>query len=160
MARVVGGDQVLTDARFATAASRAAHDAELTSLLVDAFRRRTAVDWFGALDAAGVPCEIASATFARELFDDPEMHRRGWVIANEHEHLERVEQVGMSFSFSATSAMNLAGAPVTGQHSRSILAGLGYSAAEIDDLVAQGVVGDGARAPSAESSLDQVKDPL
>ena len=89
------------------------------------------------LDAAGVPCEIASSTFARELFDDPEMHRRGWVIANEHEHLERVEQVGMSFSFSATPAMNLAGAPVTGQHSRSILAGLGYSAEEIDDLVAE-----------------------
>ena len=44
----------------------------------------------------------------------------------------------MSFSFSATPAMNLAGAPVTGQHSRSILAGIGYSAEEIDDLVADG----------------------
>ena len=29
------------------------------------------------LDAAGVPCEIASSTYARELFDDPDMHRRG-----------------------------------------------------------------------------------
>ena len=74
------------------------------------------------------------------------MHRRGWVIANDHEHLERVEQVGMSFSFSATPAMNLAGAPVTGQHSRSILADLGYDAAEIDALIAGGVVGDQQRA--------------
>ena len=48
----------------------------------------------------------------------------------------------MSFSFSATSAMNLAGSPVTGQHSRTILADLGYTAAEIDDLVADGVVRD------------------
>ena len=42
--------------------------------------------------------------------------------------------------------MNLAGAPVTGQHSRSILAGIGYSAEEIDDLIAAGVVG-GRRPP-------------
>ena len=35
--------------------------------------------WFDVLDAAGVPCEIASSTYARELFDDPQMHERGWV---------------------------------------------------------------------------------
>lgn len=141
-----GREDLLADPRFGSQASRAEHDAELAAILADVFRGQTAEQWFARLDAAGVPCELASSTFARELFDDGEMHRRGWVIANEHEHLERVEQVGMSFSFSATSTMNLAGAPVTGQHSRSILAGVGYSAEEIDDLVAEGVVGDGARA--------------
>ena len=51
----------------------------------------------------------------------------------------------MSFSFSATPAMNLAGAPVTGQHSRTILADLGYTPDEIDALVADGVVADRSR---------------
>ena len=151
LAAATGGDGLLADARFATPSARADHDAELAEILVDAFRTRTAEQWFAVLDGAGVPCEIASSTFARELFDDPEMRRRGWVIANEHEHLERVEQVGMSFSFSATSAMNLAGSPVTGQHSRMILAGLGYSPEEIDGLVASGAVGDGARTPDRSS---------
>jgi crotonobetainyl-CoA:carnitine CoA-transferase CaiB-like acyl-CoA transferase len=146
LAAVTVGDELLRDRRFATAAARAAHDGELAAWLGEAFRTRPATEWFAALDAAGVPCEIASSTFARELFDDPEMYRRGWVIANNHEHLGRVEQVGMPFSFSATSAMNLAGAPVTGQHSRSILAALRYSTEEIDELVAAGVVGDGAPA--------------
>jgi crotonobetainyl-CoA:carnitine CoA-transferase CaiB-like acyl-CoA transferase len=117
-------------------------DAALAEALTAVFRSGAAADWFGVLDAAGVPCEISSSTFARELFDDPEMHQRGWVIANDHDHLDRVEQVGMSFSFSATPAMNLAGAPVTGQHSRAILADLGYAADEVDALIADGVVGD------------------
>ena len=47
----------------------------------------------------------------------------------------------MPFSFSVSSAQNLAGAPVTGQHSRAILRGLGYTDGEIDELVADGVVG-------------------
>ena len=38
--------------------------------------------------------------------------------------------------------MNLAGSPVTGQHSRHILTDLGYTAAEIEALVADGVVRD------------------
>lgn len=133
------------DERFGDAASRAANNESLAKELAASFAGRSAAAWFAVLDAADVPCEIASSTFARELFDDPEMHRRGWVIANDHEHLDRVEQVGMSFSFSATSAMNLAGAPVTGQHSRAVLADIGYSAAEVDALVADGVVGDGSR---------------
>ena len=120
-------------------------DAALAAELGAVFATRPAAEWFAALDAAAVPCEIASSTFARELFDDPEMYERGWVIATDHEDLGRVEQVGMTFSFSATSVQNRAGSPVTGQHSRTILADLGYSPVEIDDLVASGAVSDGRR---------------
>lgn len=140
LAGALGRAELGADPRFASAAGRASNDAELAAALDAAFRERSAAEWFGRLDDAGVPCEVASSTFARETFDDPEMYRRGWVIANDHEHLGRVEQVGMPFSFSATSAQNRAGSPVTGQHSRAVLAGIGYSPTEIDELVAAGVV--------------------
>jgi crotonobetainyl-CoA:carnitine CoA-transferase CaiB-like acyl-CoA transferase len=106
------------------------------------FAAKDAGHWFEVLDAAGVPCEVASSTYARELFDDPDMHERGWVVRNAHEHLGTVEHVGMPWSFSLTAAQNLAGSPITGQHSRSILRGLGYTDAEIDELVAEGAVGE------------------
>jgi len=128
--------------RFATAAARSDNDAVLAAELERIFVADTAIRWFAALDALDVPCEIASSSFARELFDDPQMHERGWVISNEHAHLGAVEQVGMPFSFSASPKMNLAGSPVTGQHSRSILAGLGYTDDEIVELIACGAVGD------------------
>ena len=145
LCRALDAPRLATDGRFLDASRRAANDAELAAELAAILASRPAEHWSAAMDRVGVPCEIASSTFARELFDDPEMHRRGWVIANPHEELETVEQVGMSFSFSATPAMNLAGAPVTGQHSRTILADLGYTPDEIDALVADGVVADRSR---------------
>lgn len=130
------------DERAASGASRAANDDWLANELTAIFAADKAERWFAVLDAAGVPCEIASSTFARELFDDQAMHDRGWVATNPHEHLGSVDHVAMPFSFSASPKMNTAGAPVTGQHSRQILAGLGYSSDEIEQLIDCGAVGD------------------
>jgi crotonobetainyl-CoA:carnitine CoA-transferase CaiB-like acyl-CoA transferase len=128
------------DQRFADAASRRVADGELAAELATLLAGKDAEHWFHVLDAAGVPCEIASETYARELFDDPDMHRRGWVAGNEHVDLGRVEHVAMPFSFSVSARQNLAGSPVTGQHSRPILRQLGFTDAEIDELVAADVV--------------------
>jgi crotonobetainyl-CoA:carnitine CoA-transferase CaiB-like acyl-CoA transferase len=141
-------DGLAADARFADEASRRANDQALADELHFVLAGAPAAHWAQRLDAAGVPCEVASSTYARELFDDPDMHRRGWVVANEHEHLGTVEHVGMPFSFSVSSEQNLAGSPVTGQHSRQILADLGYDETEIDALVADGVVRVHEREPA------------
>jgi crotonobetainyl-CoA:carnitine CoA-transferase CaiB-like acyl-CoA transferase len=129
-----------TDPRFADADARRVADAELATELGLVLAGKDAEHWSHALDAAGVPCEIASSTYARELFDDPDMHRRGWVARNEHADLGTVEHVAMPFSFSVSDGQNLAGSPVTGQHSRPILRQLGYADGEIDELVTAGVV--------------------
>jgi crotonobetainyl-CoA:carnitine CoA-transferase CaiB-like acyl-CoA transferase len=129
-----------TDPRFADPDARRANDGELAAELGAVFAGKDAEHWFDVLDATGVPCEIASSTYARELFDDPDMHRRGWVARNEHADLGTVEHVAMPFSFSVSDRPNLAGSPVTGQHSRSILRQLGYGDGEIDALVAAAVV--------------------
>jgi crotonobetainyl-CoA:carnitine CoA-transferase CaiB-like acyl-CoA transferase len=133
-------EHLLADARFADATARAAADEELAAELAAIFAVKDAVHWFAALDGRGVPCEIASSTYARELFDDPSMHERGWVARSEHADLGSVEHVAMPFSFSASNRPNLAGAPVTGEHSRAVLLDLGYSVDEVDALVADGVV--------------------
>jgi len=140
MARAIGREDLVADARFADAEARRAHDAELAAELAAVLATSDAPTWFERLDVAGVPCEIASSGFARELFDDPSMYERGWVIASEHRHLGHVEQVGMPLSFSLAAAQNRAGAPVTGQHTRDVLARLGYAPSEVADLIARGVV--------------------
>ena len=145
----VGSPALVDDARFADVAGRRAHDADLAKELGAILATESAEHWSRVLDAAGVPCEVASSTYARQLFDDADMHRRGWVVTNAHEHLGTVEHVGMPFSFSVTAAQNLAGSPVTGQHSRAILVDLGYADDEIDALVAEGIVADHRASPVA-----------
>jgi crotonobetainyl-CoA:carnitine CoA-transferase CaiB-like acyl-CoA transferase len=128
------------DARFSTPASRAANDAALATALAAMFRESPAGEWFEKLDAAGVPCEICDPQFALNLHDDPEMKARGWVVSHQHPFVGRLDQVGVPFDFSETPA-RVQGPPlIVGQHSRELLAELGYVAAEIDQLCADCVL--------------------
>ena len=59
----LGTEQLVADERYADATGHAANDGTLAGrALAPILATRTAEEWFGALNAAGVPCEIASST--------------------------------------------------------------------------------------------------
>jgi hypothetical protein len=87
-----------------------------------------------------VPCEICDPQFALGLHDDPEFRRRGWTVSHQHPFVGRLDQVGVAFDFSDTPA-RVQGPPlIVGQHSRELLAELGYTATQIDELCADCVL--------------------
>ncbi len=141
---VVGRGELADDSRFATADARREHDAELVSILEAIFSTRSARAWFELLDGAGVPCEISSPTFSQKLFDDPEIIGKQWITAYQRAQTGRLEEHGLGFDFSETPGMIWGPAPLCGQHTQEILAELGYSRSEIDDLCAGKVVLDAA----------------
>jgi crotonobetainyl-CoA:carnitine CoA-transferase CaiB-like acyl-CoA transferase len=127
--------ELRAEARFATAAARAHNDAELARLIAAKMREQTAAEWFAALDAAQVPCEICDPEFSRRLHDDAEFKKRGWVASYPHPFVGRLDQIGLLFDFSDTPG-RVQGPPlIVGQHSREILAELGYSQEQIAELV-------------------------
>ena len=128
------------DARFASEAARAKHDAELATLLGRELAQRNVQQAFAALDAAGVPCEICDPEFALGLHDDPELRARGWTASYAHPFVGKLDQIGLLCDFSETPG-RVQGPPlIVGQHSREILAELGYAAADIDALCASCVL--------------------
>ena len=129
-----------TDPRFATAEARKANDAALAETLEASFRTRPASDWFATLDRAGVPCEISDPGFAHKLHDDPEMTERGWTTSCQHPLVGKLDQIGLLFNLSDTPAR--VGRPplIVGDHTREILAGLGYAEADIDALCQERIV--------------------
>jgi crotonobetainyl-CoA:carnitine CoA-transferase CaiB-like acyl-CoA transferase len=115
-------------------------DEKLAQVLEHKFRGRPAAEWLELLDAAGVPCEVSDPNFALQLHDDPEMVRRGWVVSYRHPFVGKLDQIGVPYDFSETSA-RVQGPPlVVGQHSRDILRELGYSPEQIDELCADCVL--------------------
>jgi cellulose synthase/poly-beta-1,6-N-acetylglucosamine synthase-like glycosyltransferase len=102
----------------------------------------SAADWFAVLDAAGVPCEVSSPTFALEVFDDVQMKEKGWVVSYDHPHAGRMDQLGVLFDLSDTPARVLGPPLVVGDHSVDILREHGFSNEEIDTLLAEKVVVD------------------
>jgi crotonobetainyl-CoA:carnitine CoA-transferase CaiB-like acyl-CoA transferase len=135
----VGEPGLATDARFKTAADRRANTKALAEKLTATFRTKSAKEWRTALDAAGAPCEISDPEYSLGMFDDAELQKRNWVVAFQHRKVGRLDMSGVAFDFSETPATVQGPPAICGDHSRVILSELGYSAADIDGFIAEGV---------------------
>ena len=130
--------------RFASCAARDEHASALEHLLGAAFAERPSAVWVDLLDAAGVPCEATHEERVCELFDDPDVRERRWIASYEHPVIGRVDAAGLLVDFDATPGVLWGAAPTIGQHSRNVLHELGYDTAEVEQLVVDGIVLDGA----------------
>ncbi len=91
-----------------------------------------------ALDAAGVPA--APVQTIDKVLADPQTLARDMVIEQEHPLLGRIKLPNLPFRFSDCDTSPRGPAPLLGQHNRKIAASLGYSTAQIDTLVSDGVL--------------------
>lgn len=137
----VGDDHVRALASTAGVDVDLTDDAALAAALTEAFRTKTADEWFTALDAAGVPVEIVTSEFGRRMHDDPLFQERGWVVTYQHPHVGRLDQVGMNVDLSDTP-----GAPgerplIVSEHTKEILASMGYTEEQMDEMEEQFAIG-------------------
>jgi crotonobetainyl-CoA:carnitine CoA-transferase CaiB-like acyl-CoA transferase len=97
------------------------------------FRTRTQDEW--VLWMAGRDIAFAPVKSLREGLDDPQVRARGMVL----EDGRGWEHIGLPARFADEPGRVDFALPELGQHSRDILRGLGYSAAELDGMKARGV---------------------
>jgi crotonobetainyl-CoA:carnitine CoA-transferase CaiB-like acyl-CoA transferase len=129
----------LDDDRFADAAGRAANAAALGDVLGRFLATRTTREAFALLDGANVPTEIADPDGGRTWFDQPDLVAAGLVADYAHPRYGRLRQFGHLVHLSATPGRIAGPPPLLGEHSRQVLAELGYSDDEVDRLQARGV---------------------
>jgi crotonobetainyl-CoA:carnitine CoA-transferase CaiB-like acyl-CoA transferase len=104
-----------------------------------AFRARSADEWSTALDAAGVPNEVARDR-AADWCDDPDALANGWIAAYEHPVWGRLEQPGAFFGLSTTPPSVDVPPPLIGQHTDEVLGELGFTPERIADMRERGTV--------------------
>jgi crotonobetainyl-CoA:carnitine CoA-transferase CaiB-like acyl-CoA transferase len=71
---------------------------------------------------------------------DPQVQARAMVVEVEHATLGPVRTLGLPVKFADTPGGVRTGAPLYGQHTREVLRQHGFTAAEIDDLLAEGAI--------------------
>ncbi len=128
--------------RFANAAARAANDDDVAKLLEYALSTKTGQAAFEALDAAGVPCELAPGDAAIRLWAEEKLLDDQLVARYEHRMVGRLGHPGLACQFSDTPTTIQGGPLLVGEHTREILGDLGFDEAAIQTLFEAGAVGD------------------
>ncbi|NML43351.1 CoA transferase [Ramlibacter sp. G-1-2-2] len=129
---LAGLDDIRDDPRFATNAARVQHRAETVARVGEAMRKRGRADWLQALDAAGIPCSPLHTL--GELSAHPHTRESGMVFEYEHPVLGKLGTVAQPLRFDGARTQVRRPAPMHGEHTREVLAELGYSEAEIARL--------------------------
>jgi len=106
------------------------------------FAARSSSAAFAALDGAGVPIEIVDEDFCRTVFDDEAMVDTGLIARTSATGIGSFEDPGLLIGFSETPGVIQRGPCRCGQHTAEILTELGYTDAELADLVEHKVVLD------------------
>jgi crotonobetainyl-CoA:carnitine CoA-transferase CaiB-like acyl-CoA transferase len=127
-------EQLASDARFATNATRVAHRAELHAIITPLFETKPAEYWLEKLRAADILCGPINTV--ADVFSDPALKACLPLIdiglPNATQTLGTPIRYNGAF-FSADCA-----APAKGQHTLEVLAGIGYTEEEIESLLRDG----------------------
>ena len=138
LAEAIGRPDLAEDPRFAGGFARVRNRRDLDAILDDVFTERTAAEWVEVLNAAGVAC--GPIYKLDQVFADPQVQLAGLVheVANEAWGPHKV--IGLPLKLSRTPPAVAHAAPMNGEHTRETLESLGYPAAAIETLLAEGVV--------------------
>jgi len=147
IAEVLGHPEWRTDPRFATNSARMQNLGVLTEAMTEVLAARGRAEWIAAFEAAGVP--VGPVHDLGEALTHPQTLARGNVVETQHPQAGTTRALGCPVHFSKTPARIDRPAPLLGQHTREVLREHGYADAEIDALVAEGVVEDAGAPASA-----------
>jgi crotonobetainyl-CoA:carnitine CoA-transferase CaiB-like acyl-CoA transferase len=138
LTRALDRPEWLDDPRFTTPALRQQNVGERLRLTQEALIGATSEHWLARLTAAGVPC--APVLTRNQVVHAPQVEALGLVVETDHPRAGRLRQTRNAARFSGTPAEIRRGAPALGEHTDEILAEIGYSAAEIAGLRADGAI--------------------
>ncbi|MBT3305365.1 MAG: CoA transferase [Alphaproteobacteria bacterium] len=135
---VLEAPEIADDPRFKENVDRMTNLQELEAVLTEIFLRHPTDDWLSRLEAAGVPA--GPVLNVNQMHEDPHTLARDMIVDVEHSRLGAVKTIGVPVKFSKTPGQVATGAPVYGEHTRTVLAEYDYGEEEINDLIADGAV--------------------
>ncbi len=160
-----GHPEFKTDPRFQSLASRVEHVEVAYGLIEAEAPKRTTAEWVAFCDSKSIPC--MPVLNLNELADDAHVKAVGLFGSDYHPSEGRYRTVRSPVNFSGAPFQIRHHAPRLGEHSAELLREAGYSAAEIEAMIREGITSDGAltppgsapAAPAAAAPVAAVKAP-
>ena len=126
------------DPRFATNPDRLRHRDELLAILEPLFASQPAGYWLEKLKETGIP--TGPINNVAETIAHPQHQARHFIVELQHPLAGPVKSMGNPIHLSETPPGYHRPPPTLGQHSRELLAELGYDQATLDTFQEQGII--------------------
>jgi len=139
MLEVIEAEHLGENEKFSNNVNRMEHRAELIEELEAVFKTRSTDTWVELLNNAGIPA--GPILDVRQMHQDEQAQSRHMVTEVEHPVAGTVKTLGAPVKFHGTPGGVNRAAPLLGQHSVEVLLEIGYWQSEIDQLVADKIVG-------------------
>src|SRR5271163_4224260 len=141
VAKAIGRSDLLTDPRFSDPAKLVANMPKLTAILDEVFAKEPMAHWYEVFN--GVLVTFGAVRGPQEVIKDPQLRLNEIVVP--------LEGVGGKLTATISSPIQVHGVakaaakrgPTIGEHNQQVLEQLGFSAAEVAALRANGAVPDG-----------------
>jgi crotonobetainyl-CoA:carnitine CoA-transferase CaiB-like acyl-CoA transferase len=134
----LGRPELATDPRFRANSVRVANRDDLHAALQEAFDRKPAAEWQRLLRRRSVPCGVVRTV--DEFVADEQFEALGLLATYPHEDIPDLRLVGAPLTFGGVRPSRYLAPPKLGEHTGEVLAELGLSRTEIEDLRSQGAV--------------------
>jgi len=132
--RVLGREELIVE-QYAEGERQAACIATLTEV----FRSRSAAEWLAAFE--GVDSCLALVKETREVIEDAQITHRRLIIEIDHPTEGKLKQLAPFVRLSETPGSVDLPPPRLAEHTRQIVASLGYSHDAIEEMAREGVIG-------------------
>jgi crotonobetainyl-CoA:carnitine CoA-transferase CaiB-like acyl-CoA transferase len=135
----LGFPDLAADPSYRRNADRVANRDALHDLLEARFFEKPATEWHALLRSRSVPCTPVRSV--ADFVEDDHLAALGMLVPLPHPDIPDLRVVGTPLNLDGVRPGSRRPPPLLGEHTEQVLADLGYSAEDIDDLTRQGVVG-------------------
>ncbi len=137
LARSLGLEDLIHDARFETNALRVQNRQELNRRVNEITCRKTMTEWIEFLNKEGVPC--GPINNIAQALEDPQIRHQKMVLEVE-QPTGKVRILGFPVKMTETPAAIQRPSPQLGEHTGEILADLGFSRDQIQEFKKKGAI--------------------
>jgi crotonobetainyl-CoA:carnitine CoA-transferase CaiB-like acyl-CoA transferase len=136
--KALGSDELKNNPEFQKPKERVKNRARVNAVIEEITRTKTSAEWVAYFNEQGIPC--GPIYTIDQTFADEQVKHLGIAQTVESPKLGPITLIGQPVHLSRTPSAIASAPPERGEHTASVLASLGYSAREIEELKKQGVV--------------------
>jgi crotonobetainyl-CoA:carnitine CoA-transferase CaiB-like acyl-CoA transferase len=139
LCEIVGLPEIASDPTYSTRLKRAEQGENLRDIIGACLLTKPADKWVELFGAAGIPCGAVNLSPLSLLAED-HLWENDMLVRVDHPTKGGTTQPGVGILFETTPMRVKSPSPLLGEHTREILAELGYAQVESDRLLDQGVI--------------------